>query len=408
VCTVRAVAELLTVEDALARVLEHVRPLPAEPVELADAAGRVLVEDARAAVDLPRFTSSAMDGFALRAADTPGTLPVVARVAAGRPVDRRLEAGEAMAISTGGVVPNGADAVVPIELVRDEGDTVVVPKQAPPGANVRPRGGDVREGEVVVPAGAPLAPHRLAALASAGVARLLCGRRPRVAIVSTGTELRRPGETLRDGEIYESNGLMLAALVAGAGALVGVPEQVEDDAGSHEAALARGLEADVLVTSGGVSVGPHDLVRDTLAGLGATEVFWGVAMRPGKPLSFATRGDTLVFGLPGNPVSSLVGAVLFLLPALRALQGAAHPEPRFETGRLAAPAMRRASRDDFQRALVERTGDGVLIRALVGQESHMIARTAAADALVHIPRGAGELAAGAVVRYLALDGAAGT
>jgi molybdopterin molybdotransferase len=406
VCSVRAVAELLTVEDALARVLEHVHPLAAEPVGLADAGGRVLVEDARAAVDLPRFASSAMDGFALRAADTPGTLPVVARIAAGRPVERSLAAGEAMGISTGGVVPDGADAVVPIELVREEDGTVVVPQAASPGANVRPRGGDVREGEVVVPAGTALTPPRLAALASAGVAQLRCGRRPRVAIVSTGTELRRPGETLRDGEIYESNGLMLAAL-AGAGAVVVAPEQVADDTGSHEAALARGLEADVLVTSGGVSVGPHDLVRGTLAVLGAVEVFWGVAMRPGKPLSFATRGETLVFGLPGNPVSSLVGALLFLLPALRALQGDVRPEPRFESGRLAVAATRRSSRDDFQRALVERSGDDLLLRPLAGQESHMIAHAAAAEALVHIPRGEGELAAGAVVRYLALDGAAG-
>ena len=406
-CSVRGVVELLTVEDALARVLEHAHPLAAEPVELCDAGGRVLVEDARAVVDLPRFASSAMDGFALRAADTPGALPVVARIAAGRPVERSLAAGEAMAISTGGVVPDGADAVVPIELVDEEDGTVVVPQAAPPGANVRPRGGDVREGEVVVPAGTPLTPPRLAALASAGVARLRCGRRPRVAIVSTGTELRRPGETLRDGEIYESNGLMLAALVAGAGALVGAPEQVEDEPGSHEAALARGLEADVLVTSGGVSVGPHDLVRGTLAGLGAVEVFWGVAMRPGKPLSFATRGETLVFGLPGNPVSSLVGALLFLLPALRALQGDVRPEPRFDSGCLAVAATRRSSRDDFQRALVERSGDDLLLRPLAGQESHMITRAAAADALVHIPRGEGELAAGAVVRYLALDGATG-
>jgi molybdopterin molybdotransferase len=407
VCSVRAVAELLTVEDALARVLEHVHPLAAEPVGLADAGGRVLVEDARAAVDLPRFASSAMDGFALRAADTPGTLPVVARIAAGRPVERSLAAGEAMGISTGGVVPDGADAVVPIELAREEDGTVVVPQAASPGANVRPRGGDVREGEVVVPAGTALTPPRLAALASAGVAQLRCGRRPRVAIVSTGTELRRPGETLRDGEIYESNGLMLAALAAGAGAVVVAPEQVADDTGSHEAALARGLEADVLVTSGGVSVGPHDLVRGTLAVLGAVEVFWGVAMRPGKPLSFATRGETLVFGLPGNPVSSLVGALLFLLPALRALQGDVRPEPRFESGRLAVAATRRSSRDDFQRALVERSGDDLLLRPLAGQESHMIAHAAAAEALVHIPRGEGELAAGAVVRYLALDGAAG-
>jgi molybdopterin molybdotransferase len=407
VCSVVAVAELLTVEDALARVLAHVRPLATEAVELASAAGRVLAEDALAGIDLPRFPSSAMDGFALRSADTPGTLPVVARIAAGHPAERPLVGGEAMAISTGGVVPEGADAVVPIELVRDEGERVVIPQPAPPGANVRARGGDIRAGDLVVPAGTLLTPPRLAALASAGVTSPRCARRPRAAIVSTGTELRRPGEPLGDGEIYESNGLMLAGLLAGAGAVVETPTHVEDDAASHDEALARGLEADVLVTSGGVSVGPHDLVRETLAGLGVQEVFWGVAMRPGKPLSFGTRGDTLVFGLPGNPVSSLVGALLFLLPALRALQGRAHPEPPFGRGMLVAPATRRPSRDDFQRALLERAGDEVLLRPLAGQESHMIARAAAADALVHVPRGTGELPAGAAVRYLPLDGSTG-
>jgi molybdopterin molybdotransferase len=404
---VTAVAELLSIEAALDQVLAHVRRLETEEVPLASASGRVLAEDALAAIDLPRFPSSAMDGFALRSADTPGTLPVVGRVAAGRPANRPLGEGEAMGISTGGVVPEGADAVVPIELVRDEGESVVVPQAAPEGANVRPRGGDARAGDLVVPAGIALTPPRLAALASTGVVTLRCARRPRVAIVSTGTELRLPGEQLGEGEIYESNGLMLAALLEEAGAIVSSPEHVEDDVAAHEAALARGLEADVLVTSGGVSVGPHDLVRDALARLGAEEVFWGVAMRPGKPLSFGTRGDTLVFGLPGNPVSSLVGAMLFLLPALRALQGQSRPEPPFALGILGAPAARRPSRDDFQRATLERSGDGVMVRPLSGQESHMIARTAAADALVHVPRGSGDLAAGSAVRYLLLDGSAG-
>ena len=169
-CSVTAVAELLTVDEALRRVLERARPLPAEQVAIDAAAGRVLAEDARAVVDLPRFPSSAMDGFALRAADTPGTLPVVARVAAGRPASRALAAGEAMGIATGGVVPEGADAVVPIELVTDEGDAVVVPQPVTTGDNVRPRGGDVVEGESVLPAGTLLTPSRLAALAAAGVA----------------------------------------------------------------------------------------------------------------------------------------------------------------------------------------------------------------------------------------------
>jgi molybdopterin molybdotransferase len=405
---VTVVAELLSVEDALDRVLARARPLSAEAVELAEAAGRVLAEDAVAVLDLPRFASSAMDGFAVRSSDTPGTLPIVARIAAGRPSARPLGAGEAMAISTGGVVPHGADAVVPIEVVRDEGETLVVPDAVPVGAHVRPRGGDVEAGETVLRAGVGVTPSRIAALASAGVGRVRCARRPRAAIVTTGTELRRLGEPLGPGEIYDSNGVMLAALLAGAGAEVVAHEHVTDDAQAHEAMLARALEADVLVTSGGVSVGPHDLVRDALARLGAEEVFWGVAMRPGKPLAFSVRGDTLVFGLPGNPVSSLVGALLFLVPAIRALQGAAEAGPPFRTGLLAEPAARRPSRDDYQRATAERAGDDVLLRPLDGQESHMIARTARADALVHVPRGAGELAAGSAVRYLLLDPSAGT
>jgi len=396
------VAGPVTVEEALAHVLAHTRPLPAEPVPIEDAAWRVLAEDARATVDLPRFASSAMDGFALRADDTPGTLPIVARIAAGHPAGRPLAAGEAMAIATGGVVPDDADAVVPVELVTVQGDTVRIPSAVSLGDNIRPLGGDVRDGDLVVAAGTPLAPPRIAALAAAGVSLPRCGARPRVAIVATGTELRRPGEALGDGEIYESNGLMLAVLLRSAGAVIERCETVSDDPAAHRATLERGLEADILVTSGGVSVGPHDLVRDTLAELGATEVFWRVSMRPGKPISFATRGETLAFGLPGNPVSSLVGALLFVVPALRALQGASDPGPRFAVGALGASARRNPHRDDFQRARAEMTDDGVVLAPIEGQDSHMIARSAAADAIVHVPRGEGTLAAGSPVRYLPL------
>jgi molybdopterin molybdotransferase len=345
-----------------------------------------------------------MDGFALRAADTPGTLPVVARVAAGRPAPRRLEGGEAMGIATGGVVPEGADAVVPIELVTEAGDSVTVPDPVAHGANIRPLGADVRAGEPVLRAGTLVTPSRIAALAAAGVAEPRCAALPRIAIVTTGTELRRPGEPLGEGEIYESNGVMLAALFERHGVVL-ERETVEDDEASHKEALARGLEADVLVTSGGVSVGPHDLVRGILAELGAEEVFWGVAMRPGKPISFATRGETLLFGLPGNPVSSLVGALLFVVPALRALQGATDPAPRFARAPLGAPARRNPHRDDFQRARLEIDGDRAVLVPIEGQESHMIVRAAAADALVHVPRGEGELAAGTEARYLPLGGA---
>src|SRR6266508_2741061 len=225
----RTVAALLTIEEALERVLAHARPLPSESTPLDQAAGRVLAEPAVAAVDLPPFPSSAMDGFAVRASDTPGTLPIVARVAAGRPAPRALEPGEAMAIATGGVVPDGADAVVPIEIVNATGDRLEVPDPISAGANVRPRGGDVRAGDAMLEAGTRLGAIQVGALAAAGVAQPVCSRRPRVAVLTTGTELRAPGEPLGPGEVFEANGVMLAAQLESAGALAERLPPVEDD-----------------------------------------------------------------------------------------------------------------------------------------------------------------------------------
>jgi molybdopterin molybdotransferase len=396
------VEKLHSIEEAQALVLGRVAALPAEAVPLAEAAGRVLALDARAAVDLPPFASSAMDGFALRAADTPGTLPVVAQSAAGLPAGQSLGAGEAIGISTGGVVPEGADAVIPIEYVVEHDNSVEIGAPVEEGANVRPRGGDIRAGEVVCPAGMRLGAAQLGALAAAGLAELWCGRRPRVSVLTTGTELRPPGEPLGPGEVYEANGLMLAAALASAGASVERLPPVEDDLDAHRAAIGRGLEADVLVTSGGVSVGRHDLVRPVLAELGAEEVFWRVAVKPGKPLSFSVRGSTLVFGLPGNPVSALVGFELFVRPAVLALQGATEPLPRFEPGRLARAVRRSPGRDELVRARSGVGAYGVVLDPVGGQESHMIASAATADALVFVPHGEGGLAAGAAVRYLRL------
>jgi molybdopterin molybdotransferase len=395
-------AELLSLGEALKRILERVAPLGPEGVELSAAAGRVLADDAPAAVDLPPFPSSAMDGFAVRSEDTPGRLPIVARIAAGVPAPRSLEAGEAMAIATGGVVPQGADSVIPIEYVVEDDNNVEVPEHVAHGDNVRPRGGDIAAGDVVVPSGARLGPAQIGALAAAGLDRVAVGRRPRVALLATGTELRRPGEPLGPGQVYEANGLLLAATFASAGSEVDALPAVADDESSHRAALERGLAADVLVTSGGVSVGPHDLVRRILGDLGVEEIFWGVAVKPGKPLAFGVRGATLVFGLPGNPVSSLVGAEVFVRPALLALQGATVPGPVFFEGRLGATVRRNAHRDEFLRARSVPSEDGVLLDPVIGQESHMIARAAGADALVLAPRGEGELVAGERVRYLPL------
>ena len=394
--------QLLSIDEALARVLAQVRPLESEPVSVAEAAGRVLAEDVAALIDLPPFPSSAMDGFAIRAEDVPGELPVVFRIAAGVPAERPLEAGEAMQISTGGTVPAGANAVVPIENVVENDNSVQVPDPVDAGAHIRPTGGDVRAGEALLAAGTVLGAAQIGALAAAGVAEVSCSRRPRVVVLSTGTELRAPGEALGPGQIYESNGPMLAAAFEAAGALVDRIGPVADDEEEHRRALEWGLEADVLVTSGGVSVGPHDLVRRILGELGVEEDFWRVAVKPGKPLAFATRGATLVFGLPGNPVSALVGVELFVRPALRALQGDSRPGPNYATARLAASVRRNAARDELVRARTARDADETVLEPVSGQESHMIARAAAADALVLVLAGEGEVAAGELVRYLPL------
>jgi molybdopterin molybdotransferase len=299
-------------------------------------------------------------------------------------------------------VPPGPDSVVPVEYVVHHDNTIEVADAVPVGAHVRPRGGDVAAGDVVVAAGVQLGPAQLGALAAAGVASLPCVRRPRVAILSTGSELARPGEELGPGQVYEANGLMLAAALAAVGADIDELPAVADDDSAHREALERGLAADVLVTSGGVSVGPHDLVRRIEADLGVQEVFWRVAIKPGKPVSFGVRGETLVFGLPGNPVSSLVGCELFVKPALRALHGLKDPLPRLEPGRLGAALRRNAARDEFVRARSRQDQDGFVLEPLSGQESHMIVHAAAADALVHVPRGDGELAAGSSVSWLRL------
>ena len=395
--------DLLTIDDALARIVENAQLLPVESVPVTAAIGRVVREPATAHVDLPPFPSSAMDGFAVRASETPGELPIAYRVAAGAPPPGPLPVGAAAGISTGGTVPAEADAVVPVEIAEDLGSNVVIAGAAVPGQHVRPRGGDISAGAIVVSEGARLGAAQIGALAATGVAEVACSIRPRVAVIATGSELRSAGDVLAAGQIYESNRAMIAAVLTRANAEVDILPVVEDDADAHREAIARGLESDVLVTSGGVSMGEHDLVRRVAADLGVREIFWGVAVKPGKPLSFGARDRTLVFGLPGNPVSSLVGAIVFVTTALLALQGARNSLPRYVSGVTSTTFRRNPHRDEFVRAVRMDDGDAVRLEPIVGQESHMIARAAAADALVHVPRGDGDLEAGSLVRFLALD-----
>jgi molybdopterin molybdotransferase len=402
---VSTATQLISVAEAQRLVLERAKRLDAERVPVERAAGRVLAQEASSLVDLPPFPSSAMDGFAVRAEDAGAgaRLPVVARIAAGSPADRELAAGEAMAISTGGAVPEGADSVIPLELVDDAGESIEIRDPVPAGANVRERGSDVRTGDVVLEPGMRLGPAQVGALAAAGVHEVQCAKRPRVGILVTGSELKQPGEELGPGEIYESNGLLLATALQLAGAVPAQLGVVGDDSDELERAMERALLGfDMLVTSGGASVGPHDLVRETQGRLRVEEVFWGVAVKPGKPVAFGTRRDHLVFNLPGNPVSVLVTFELFVRPAVNALLGLPDPEPAFRRGALAAPVRRNAERDQFIRARARREGEEVVLDPIAGQESHMIARAGQADALIEVEAGEGELAPGSPVRYLAI------
>ncbi|HET9075222.1 MAG TPA: gephyrin-like molybdotransferase Glp [Solirubrobacteraceae bacterium] len=390
----------LEIDVALARVLEACTPLATESVPTAQADGRYLAAAATAAIDLPPFTNSAMDGFAVRAGDTPGTFAIAGESAAGRPWGRPMARGEAITISTGAELPEGADAVVPIERVGLDGEpgTVSVPEVAH-DANVRHRGSDVRAGEPLCSAGVRLGPAHLAALISAGHPRVAVTRRPRVVVLTTGDELRAPGSELAAGQIYDSNGPMLAAILTRAGAEVTRVSAAADTPEAHREAFSAALDHDVVISTGGVSVGPHDLVRGIGAELGVREIFWRVKMRPGKPLLFGARDTTLVFGLPGNPVSTLVCCELFVVPALAALQGAHEPRPRFSAAPLAVAVARNPDRDDLIR--VRRDATGALAPAR-GQSSHQISITALSDGLARIPAGEGELVAGTEVAYLPL------
>ncbi|HEX5146139.1 MAG TPA: gephyrin-like molybdotransferase Glp [Conexibacter sp.] len=385
--------DLLSIDAARARVLSSCAPLPAEPVTLDDAAGRVLAADVRAARDVPHFDNSAMDGFAVRSDASSGPLRIVGESRAGAPANAPLGAGEAIRISTGAALPAGADAVAPIEDVQEADGRVTLTAPVAPGQHVRRAGEDLRAGDVVLAAGRTLGAGALAVAVGAGAGELACARRPRVAVLCTGDELRPPGSPLGPGEIHNSNAPMLAALARGCGAQVVTARAVPDTRAATEAALTQALgEADVVVLSGGVSVGPHDHVKPALAALGVEQRFWRVDLQPGKPTWFGARGAQLVFGLPGNPVSSYVTFMLFARPALRALQGAEPLPPR--TQATLTEALPRRGRTQVARVRLDER-DGELRATPTGaQGSHVTASLAAADALVFVHGGSGVVAAG--------------
>ncbi len=389
-------SELLSIEAARAAVVSSCAPLPAEPVAVGIALDRVLAADLRAASDVPRFDNSAMDGFAVRSDASTGALRIVGESRAGTPATVAPAPGEAVRISTGAPLPAGADAVVPVEQVREDGAAVTLAAAVAAGQHVRRAGEDLRAGEVVLRAGSVLGAGALSVAVGAGAGVLSCARRPRVVVLCTGDELRPPGAALGPGEIHNSNAPMLAALAAREGAEVLSAEAVRDDLAATEAALAQALEqADVVVLSGGVSVGPHDHVKSALEALGVAQRFWCVDLQPGKPTWFGTRGGQLVLGLPGNPVSSFVTFALFARPALRALQGA-RPLPPREQAALTQDVPRRG-RTQALRVLLD-AGDGRVRATPTGaQGSHVTASLAAADALAFVPGGTGLVRAGSDV-----------
>jgi molybdopterin molybdotransferase len=393
---------LIRPAEGLRLILEHTPALDVEEAAVsADLAGRVLAADVRAAVSLPPFDTSAMDGYTARAADLgDGGVPIAFRLGAGdRP--RPLPAGAAAGIATGAPLPEGADAVVPVEDAREE-DGLLVAERPAVGAHIRERGGDVREGDLVGAAGTPLTPALLAAIAATGVGSVTVARRPRVAALATGSELVRAGQPLEPGQIYESNLTSIVAQARAAGAEVVAATIVADDREATREAFARAIAAaDVVVSSGGVSVGPHDHVKPALAALGVREVFWRLAHKPGKPLWFGVaENGALVFGLPGNPVSSLVCFELFLRPALAALQHGRAPER--PVARLAEPVRRLRERDHAVRCRLAAAPGGMQLHPLGPQDSHLIVHAAGADAIALIDAGEGEAAAGELVQYVPL------
>lgn len=378
---------LLDIDEARGLVLAAAPRLGSEPVALAYAHGRVLAEEIVSAESVPGSDNSAMDGFAVRAADAaaPGArLRVIGESRAGKPAAIPLGPGEAIAISTGAVIPEGCDAVVRVEDTAREGDEVAVAVAVEAGASVRRAGDDIAAGSTVLTPGVRLGAAQLGVLASVARPEPLCAPRPRVAVLSTGDELIGAGDPMRPGAVRNSNAITIPALARDAGAEVVAVERVGDEPLATRDAIAAGLEAaDVVVLCGGVSVGEHDHVRGALAALAVEEVFWGVSLKPGKPTLFGRHGDKLVLGLPGNPVSAYVCFLLFARPALLAMQGADPAATRTEA-RLGSDYHKPTDRAHALRCRLERDRDGLVAHLAPHQGSHVLTSLLGADGLALI------------------------
>jgi molybdopterin molybdotransferase len=380
---------MISLEEAKERILSTIRPIGSERLLLKDARGRFSAGDLHSNLDLPLFDNSAMDGYAVRSQDlkhasaaAPVFLHCAGRIAAGEPFDGAISSGECLRLFTGSLLPQGADAVVMQEDVALEGTQVGFSEPVKPLENVRLKGEDIRSGTLLVPEGERLNATRLGLLAAIGINEVRVGKLPAVALLATGNELREPGERLRPGELYESNRTLLSALLSDAGCHSSVFSIVRDDLNQTTNALAEAFSRnDLVISTGGVSVGEFDFVRNAFSQLGGQIEFWKLSVRPGKPFVFGRWREKFLFGLPGNPVSALVGFLILVRPALLKMQGARALElPGFE-GELTEPVTNRGERRHFMRVRLENGK----VRVTGPQSSHIIGAMTEANGLIDVP-----------------------
>ena len=402
---------LLSVEEAWAKITTLARPLPVELRLLDKAQGYVLAEQISAASDLPPFDNSAMDGYALRSADTAGSsidnpvrLSIVGEVAAGAFRDEPVHPGTAVKIMTGAAIPPGADTVLMLEDGRARGNHVEVRQPISPGKHVRVRGEDVRKDEVLFNAGVRLNSQMLGLLASNGIAQIRVHRSPSIGVLATGSELICAGTPLKSGQIHDSNRLVLRSLLKRAETRVVDLGIVADDPIAISERVREGLRLDVLIISGGVSVGEHDHVKEVLRQLNVETVFWRVNMKPGKPIFCGRLGERWIFGLPGNPISCVVGFLVFVEPLIRRLQGELSSKPRYRLSRLGRSIQKTDARAAFMTALAEPCSDGMLrVSPTEQQGSAMMKALALANAFIVVPANRAEINEGELVDALLID-----
>jgi len=392
------IEKMLTVDEAQQRVLDEVSLLDTEEVVLADAHERVLRHDVAAVADVPFADNSAMDGYALRAGDA-SPLRVIGEVRAGSVATTKVEPGTAMRIMTGAPIPDGADAVAQIEITDRRLDVVNLLEPVRVGANIRRRGEDMRAGDVVLRSGTLLRAGELGVLATARHARAIVARRPTVAVLSTGDELVDIGEEVSAGRVVNSNLYSLAALVRETGAIARPQAIVRDTREATIAAIEQALECDFVISSGGVSVGAYDFVKDALEVLGAETKFWRVAMKPGKPIVLSRVRERLFFGLPGNPVSSMVTFALFVAPALRKAMGRSDIFPPM-VNMMTTAALRGSERRTFVRVRVIARDGALIAEPMRAQGSGVTTSMAGANGFAVVEAGVTEVAAGATVPVL--------